>query len=75
MTGIVQDEVNNQMRRLNERNELAEEKRADMLEAMKNLTFLMRVDIENREKLHTYVTYMECVLDKLAVKFEPHCAN
>jgi hypothetical protein len=70
MIRIVQSEIDNQISRLNACDEPTEEKRADMLEAMRDLTFLMRVDIENREKLHTYLTFMECVLDHLTVKFE-----
>jgi hypothetical protein len=75
MMGILQDETNNQIVGMVARNDFAEEKRADMLEAMRSLTFLMRVDIENRENLHTYLTFMDCVLEKLATKTElPHAS-
>jgi hypothetical protein len=36
---------------------------ADRLEALTNLAFLMRVDIDHQEKLEEYLRYMDTVLD------------
>jgi len=35
---------------------------ADRLDALRNLTFLMRVDIDRREQLKGYLQYMDTIL-------------
>ena len=54
---------------------LTEERCADMVEAMMCLTFLMRVDIGDRENLHKYLTYMDSVLESLIPKPGPSRSN
>ena len=39
--------------------------RMDRLDALKNLAFLMRMDIDERESLTRYLQYMDLVLERM----------
>ena len=39
---------------------------ADRLEALLNLAFLMRVDIDRKENLREYLRYMDVILEAMA---------
>jgi hypothetical protein len=39
---------------------------ADRLEALLNLTFLMRADIDRKENLREYLRYMDVILEGMA---------
>jgi hypothetical protein len=39
---------------------------ADRLEALLNLAFLMRNDIDRKEKLRQYLQYMDVILERMA---------
>jgi hypothetical protein len=39
---------------------------ADRLEALLNLAFLMRNDIDRKEKLRQYLRYMDVILERMA---------
>ena len=46
--------------------------RVDRLDALKNLAFLMRVDIDQRESLTEYLQYMDLVLERMQEEVVPH---
>ena len=46
--------------------------RMDRLDALKNLAFLMRVDIDQRESLTEYLQYMDLVLERMQEEVVPH---
>ena len=46
--------------------------RVDQLDALKNLVFLMRVDIERRENLTEYLRYMDLILERMRREVVPH---
>ena len=39
---------------------------ADRLEALMNLAFLMRTDIDRKENLREYLQYMDVILERMA---------
>ena len=46
--------------------------RLERLDALKNLAFLMRVDIDERESLTEYLQYMDLVLERMQEEVVPH---
>jgi hypothetical protein len=46
--------------------------RVDRLDALKNLAFLMRIDIDERESLTEYLQYMDLVLERMQEEVVPH---
>lgn len=46
--------------------------RLERLDALKNLAFLMRMDIDRRESLKEYLQCMDMVLERMREEVVPH---